>query len=358
MPPEIHRQPTPNFPVSPTRDCIFVDTSGSSQDWTRVGRPCGDCPLYEASGECDVLEAGGQAVEWMHRAADAEHRRMQERRRHAEALMDRKIPGFRTGGGVDAWIEAYTDASRGLVYEKWAVLMGDMRGLKEINDNPHLGYDAGDNLLFAAAERMRQARLAPRSEWWADEEKRNDPRVIDIGFREHGSDELGILVRSVTKPQALKVLARMTTRFSVERAMEDDRQRILPIMASFVIVHSDDIRSRAINRQLTRTIPTEQQRQDLAKYLFGEAEKEARRRLNTIKGPQYDEMWSEVTKAINAKGQPVPIRPNDDRKISQTFREVCTPYYSSHQRAMLREAGPHMTDRTNRFLQGLADFFR
>ena len=318
----------PIFPVAPapaTRTCIALD-EGLITDQT--GLPCVDCELYQQTGGCDVLESGRANQVFSGRVLEATQRRV-------AAMQDRVIPDFLTAGGIEALIETDPRIAREFVDSDWAVIVGDLRGLKDVNDS--VSYDAGDNLLLAGGGRMHQVRDSPEKRT-APEEHRTNPDLQDIGFRERGSDELGKWVRNVSREQALAVLKRMVTRFSLEQARLDDERSILPILGTFAMAHVSEIRSQYVQEQPT----TDEGYEALARNIFSGAVRIARAKQEKLKTSQYDAMWAAVCETLNTTGEPIPDKPADERVIATRFRAVCLPNFNTNFEATLRSAGPYM----------------
>jgi GGDEF domain-containing protein len=270
-----------------------------------------------------------QFAQQQHDKSNAAKRQLRkERQRVSERLKDRIIPDFLAPGGVEHRIDADPKFAKELVDGEWGAIMGDIRGVKDTNDL--FGLPAGDNLLYAAGKRMLQVR---RRRGTRHPERRADPKLEDIGFREASSDELGIIVRKTSPEQTNAVLQRIVGLFSVEKAIRDDQAGELPILGTFLSVHASSVQDR---------IRTETRTSYAARNTFYGVVGAAREQLHQLKNAQYDAMWGRVCEYCISESMPVPEKPADPRAIATLFREHCLPNYNQNQEAMLRNAGPHM----------------
>jgi hypothetical protein len=268
------------------------------QEGPAQGQPCEGCPFLP---DCDYQRIGKLLVDG--------------REELRGAYTDEVIPGFLTLSGLRRLIE--TELGEELAQGNWGLVYGDPRGVKVFNDVFSRGD--GDNLLVVSGSRMEGvARLGRRNLEQSDRaeqavERRPGSPERDYAFRGRQSDDMGVLIRNVDAWRLGGITNRVSGDFSVEAAVRHNLAGRIPVMASVVWIHAEEVPqhllekpSRAFNAML-----------DVADG-----------RHLVVKSQQYVEMFQLARVAAAERGVTL-VRDDltDERKIILWFYQYCCPEF-------------------------------
>ena len=268
---------------------------------------CPDCPF---APECGYLAVSLALQEEAAKAVTEREKRISEN-------TDPIIPGFYNDAGIRAILEQDPTLAEEFTSEQIGLVKVDIRGVKVMNDD--ISDAVGDMLIRTAGMRLLTEGARLRGDIGlssVEQRKAWYPNKPDIGCRGKRADELYILVRHA-KPDDLRAAAtRISSIFSVEKAIADSAAGLVPLIGNVGCIHASDIpekdRSSAYSMFMAmhRANPT---------Y------------LGSDKNVQYDEMWQQASTVL----QDGRVMPEDKREVYRYFLEAFCPNVSSRMNTLL-----------------------
>lgn len=311
-----------------------------------INRPCIDLTSPQTIGSLCLgctTSCGGYRISQAYNRLIAENEALEAENTQSNRIIsiiikDKVIPGFYGPEAFTVFLHKHPELVDEVLELNWGMLDGDIRALKDANDK--LGKPVANGLLCVAGERITMLRT--QDEPVIEERRSGDPRVHDIPFRPTGSDEMAMMVRRIGPSLPPIFEGRVQERFSVDRAIQDDKEGRIPVIANFTTVHASQFREL-----LPETLPdSPTERKILANMILEAVYAEADARSAIGKQEQYDEMWARVREYFRKPGPGTELRsprkPKDKRDIAAKFLQIYCPNYYANQEAMLRNWQNHI----------------